>query len=86
MTIFHPFNGGYNHSLRMLQLYIVDFFQLELVIFRYPTFIDAVRDLDDALSMLVLFSSMPQTDKIQVSYFFNCFSGCTNAVLKTCLQ
>ena len=62
-----------------------EFFQLELVIFRYPTFIDAVRDLDDALSMLVLFSSMPQTDKIQVSCFFNCFSRCTHAVLKTFL-
>ena len=35
-------------------------------IFRYPTFIDAVRDLDDALSMVLLFSTMPQTDKIQV--------------------
>ena len=33
---------------------------------RYPTFIDAVRDLDDALSMIGLFSSMPQTDKIEV--------------------
>ncbi|XP_046840999.1 pescadillo homolog [Xenia sp. Carnegie-2017] len=32
---------------------------------RYPTFIDAVRDLDDALSMVVLFSSLPQTDKIE---------------------
>lgn len=42
---------------------------LYLQIFRYPTFTDAVRDLDDALSMLVLFSTMPQTDKIQVSYF-----------------
>lgn len=41
---------------------------LYLPIFRYPTFTDAVRDLDDALSMLVLFSTMPQTDKIQVSY------------------
>ena len=38
----------------------------QLLFSRYPTFIDAVRDLDDALSMLVLFSMMPQTDKIQV--------------------
>lgn len=41
---------------------IISFIQ----IFRYPTFIDAVRDLDDALSMVLLFSTMPQTDKIQV--------------------
>ena len=39
-------------------------------IFRYPTFIDAVRDLDDALSMVLLFSTMPQTDKIQVMMIF----------------
>lgn len=39
---------------------------------RYPTFIDAVRDLDDALSMLVLFSMMPQTDKIQADVVKQC--------------
>jgi len=33
---------------------------------RYPTFADALRDLDDALSMVFLFSTLPQTDKIQV--------------------
>jgi len=31
---------------------------------RYPTFIDAVRDLDDALSMIFLFANMPSTKKI----------------------
>jgi len=31
---------------------------------RYPTFIDAVRDLDDALCMLFLFANMPSTKKI----------------------
>jgi len=30
---------------------------------RYPTFIDAVRDLDDALSMIFLFANMPSTKK-----------------------
>ncbi|EDO31954.1 predicted protein [Nematostella vectensis] len=39
---------------------------------RYPTFIDALRDLDDALSMLFLFSIMPQTDKIQAAVVQDC--------------
>ena len=40
--------------------------KFKLCICRYPSFIDAIRDLDDALSMVVLFSSLPQTDKIEV--------------------
>jgi hypothetical protein len=34
---------------------------------RYPTFVDALRDLDDALCMLFLFAQMPQTHKVGVS-------------------
>lgn len=49
---------------------------------RYPSFIDAVRDLDDALSMVALFSSLPQTDKIEVivhGYFTKCLSALNSA-------
>lgn len=31
---------------------------------RYPTFVDALRDLDDPLNMLFLFANMPATDSI----------------------
>ncbi|CCG84785.1 protein of unknown function [Taphrina deformans PYCC 5710] len=43
---------------------------------RYPTFIDALRDLDDALSMLFLFASMPTTDKVGATIVANCDRLC----------
>ncbi|KAJ3387962.1 mRNA-binding ribosome synthesis protein nop7 [Lobulomyces angularis] len=39
---------------------------------RYPTFIDALRDLDDALSMIFLFSTLPSLDRIVVSKIREC--------------
>jgi pescadillo protein len=39
---------------------------------RYPTFYDAVRDLDDALSMVFLFSTLPQTDNITADIGSKC--------------
>ena len=60
---------GFSQAIRLRHINNVFYsilFCVQLLFSRYPTFIDAVRDLDDALSMLVLFSMMPQTDKIQV--------------------
>ncbi|KAI9297816.1 hypothetical protein K502DRAFT_336854 [Neoconidiobolus thromboides FSU 785] len=39
---------------------------------RYPTFIDALRDLDDALSMLFLFSTMPPADRVSNKVVSEC--------------
>jgi len=43
---------------------------------RYPTFADALRDLDDALSMVFLFSTLPQTDKIKMDTVTLCKRLC----------
>lgn len=39
---------------------------------RYPTFVDALRDLDDAISMLFLFSKMPADNKIKSRVVHDC--------------
>jgi pescadillo protein len=39
---------------------------------RYPTFQDALRDLDDALSTVFLFANMPSTEKIHASRVGKC--------------
>ncbi|KAL1914887.1 uncharacterized protein VTP21DRAFT_7803 [Calcarisporiella thermophila] len=39
---------------------------------RYPSFIDALRDLDDALCMIFLFATMPQTDKVKSELIEDC--------------
>ena len=39
---------------------------------RYPTFIDALRDIDDALCMTFLFASLPSNARLPVSLVENC--------------
>ncbi|KAI9205545.1 Pescadillo N-terminus-domain-containing protein [Polychytrium aggregatum] len=39
---------------------------------RYPSFVDAIRDLDDALSMVFLFSTLPAGDKVQAHHVQKC--------------
>lgn len=39
---------------------------------RYPTFVDALRDLDDALAMVFLFATFPQTDRISTEVVEKC--------------
>ncbi|KAI9497588.1 Pescadillo N-terminus-domain-containing protein [Zychaea mexicana] len=39
---------------------------------RYPSFVDALRDMDDAISMLYLFSKMPTDSKIKAKMVKDC--------------
>ncbi|KAJ7169574.1 Pescadillo N-terminus-domain-containing protein [Mycena filopes] len=39
---------------------------------RYPTFVDAVRDIDDALCMVFLFASLPSNARLPPSLIENC--------------
>jgi len=39
---------------------------------RYPTFVDALRDLDDALSMLFLFANLPASAEVPASIIGKC--------------
>lgn len=39
---------------------------------RYPTFVDALRDLDDALSMLFLFANLPSTESVPPKTIAKC--------------
>eukprot|EP00288_Rhodomonas_lens_P016939 CAMPEP_0177713226 /NCGR_PEP_ID=MMETSP0484_2-20121128/12824_1 /TAXON_ID=354590 /ORGANISM="Rhodomonas lens, Strain RHODO" /LENGTH=307 /DNA_ID=CAMNT_0019225097 /DNA_START=123 /DNA_END=1043 /DNA_ORIENTATION=+ len=43
---------------------------------RFPTFTDAVRDMDDALSMATLFAGLPSTDSIDPKRVINCRRLC----------
>lgn len=39
---------------------------------RYPTFVDAVRDIDDALCMILLFASLPSESRVSPALIENC--------------
>ncbi|KAK0369515.1 pescadillo [Colletotrichum melonis] len=39
---------------------------------RYPTFVDALRDLDDCLSMLFLFANLPSTSSVPAKMIARC--------------
>ncbi|TVY19236.1 Pescadillo-like protein [Lachnellula arida] len=43
---------------------------------RYPTFTDALRDLDDCLSMLFLFANLPSTDTVPAKMIARCERLC----------
>lgn len=58
----------------LLQSSIVDLLVLLCFALRYPKFTDALRDLDDCLTMVHLFASLPalESEKIQVKRIHNC--------------
>lgn len=39
---------------------------------RYPTFVDAVRDIDDALCMVFLFATLPSNPRLSTELIENC--------------
>ncbi|KAK7754964.1 mRNA-binding ribosome synthesis protein nop7 [Diatrype stigma] len=43
---------------------------------RYPTFVDALRDLDDCLSMLFLFANLPSTSTVPAKMIARCEKLC----------
>lgn len=47
---------------------------LFLLLYRYPSFVDALRDLDDCLTMVHLFAALPaiEGERVQVQRIHNC--------------
>ncbi|KAL6057906.1 mRNA-binding ribosome synthesis protein nop7 [Balamuthia mandrillaris] len=43
---------------------------------RYPSFVDALRDMDDALCMIHLFRNLPQTTRVRESHIRRCARLC----------
>ena len=72
------------------------FFVLRLIIrYRYPSFIDALRDLDDCLCHVFLFASLPVADKIESKHIeesrrlaaeFQNYVAASNCLKKTFLS
>ncbi|XP_022750547.1 pescadillo homolog [Durio zibethinus] len=68
-----------NDELARLLLSRAPSYKLDMVIRdRYPTFVDALRDLDDPLTMVHLFAMLPAIDrlKIEVKRIHNCRRLC----------
>ncbi|EOY02494.1 Pescadillo-related [Theobroma cacao] len=68
-----------NDELARLLLSRAPSYKLDMVIRdRYPTFVDALRDLDDPLTMVHLFAMLPAIDrlKIEVKCIHNCRRLC----------
>eukprot|EP00658_Telonema_sp_P-2_P080608 TRINITY_DN8054_c0_g4_i1.p1 TRINITY_DN8054_c0_g4~~TRINITY_DN8054_c0_g4_i1.p1 ORF type:complete len:527 (-),score=151.08 TRINITY_DN8054_c0_g4_i1:289-1869(-) len=57
---------------RKLELFKPQYSLNHIVRERYPTFVDALRDMDDALCLIQLFATMPSDDKIVRSRVDNC--------------
>lgn len=64
----HPVNTAFLASMKVVT------YNLLCWHFRYPSFIDALRDLDDCLTMIHLFAALPavEREKIQVKRIHNC--------------
>ncbi|CAD7958472.1 unnamed protein product [Amoebophrya sp. A25] len=57
---------GDKNSARRLEDLKPDYTLHHLVRERYPTFVDAIRDLDDALSMVALYDALPTDQKREI--------------------
>jgi pescadillo protein len=61
-----------NFKVELLEKHKPFYLLDRLVKERFPTFVDAVRDMDDALSMATLFANLPSTQTIESKRTLNC--------------
>ena len=61
-----------NFKVELLEKHKPFYLLDRLVKERFPTFVDAVRDMDDALSMATLFANLPSTETIEAKRTLNC--------------
>ena len=59
-------------KIMLTSIYSVLFCDLYILSPRYPSFIDALRDIDDCLSMCFLFATFPKTKKTHVELIQLC--------------